>query len=511
MKKTGVVAGVGFLAGALFLALFLGYFRETPPGEPANGSASNLASTSPITTPEINIPADTGSDTAPGNSAGDTNGIDTGSRENLIEVDGSRLSFAPLVKKVRPAVVKVTSVPKKGSREELLKEFFNSRPRRERNRGVGSGFLVSGDGYIVTNHHVVKGAHTIKITTLDETEYPARIIGADPRTDLALLKIDAENMPFVRLGDSNKVEIGEWVLAIGNPLNQDQTVTAGIISAKGRQLGAADFEDFLQTDAAINLGNSGGPLINMEGRVIGINSSILATFGGNIGIGFAIPSNMAGKVIRDLKSKGRVIRGYMGINIRFMGEQDIKDWDLPTTGVIITDVEENSPAEIAGLEKIDLIVEINGKTIKNTRELAGEISESRPGDILELTIYRKKEKKTIAVKVGEAPETLKYVSPGEDGQSFDLGMVLMKNTPALTRMYNLKTPNGLLVTQVKKDGIADKSIIKRLDVILEVNGKELDGIEQLQGILSKKKPGSLIMLTINRAGNESFLRFKLPE
>ena len=265
MKKIGLIAGISFLAGAIFFALSFGYLQESENNEPV------------LSPPEV--------------------------QAESIKVTG--LNFAPLVKKVRPAVVKVISesIRETGFGDSLLDRFFNIPRRKQRVPGVGSGFFISRDGYIITNNHVVDNAIKIRIKTIDDKEYKAKIIGTDPKSDLALLKIKANNLPYIELGDSNKVEVGEWVLAIGNPLNQDLSVTSGIISAKGRQLGLADYEDFLQTDAAINRGNSGGPLINMEGKVIGINSAIIAPSGGNVGIGFAIPSSMAKKVINDLRAR----------------------------------------------------------------------------------------------------------------------------------------------------------------------------------------------------------------
>jgi len=281
MKKIGFIAGISFLAGALFFAFTFGYLQK---------SETNNT----ILSPDV-------------------------AKADSLKVTG--LNFAPLVKKVRPAVVKVLSESISQQKGSLFGDdfwdqfFFNTPSRPERVTGVGSGFIISKDGYIITNNHVLKDAVKVKIITINQDEYTAKIVGTDPKTDLALLKIKADDLPYISLGDSNEVEVGEWVLAIGNPFYQDLSVTAGIISAKGRQLGAAEYEDFLQTDAAINRGNSGGPLINMEGKVIGINSVIIAPGGGNVGIGFAIPSNMAQKVVRDLKANGRVVRGWFGIGV----------------------------------------------------------------------------------------------------------------------------------------------------------------------------------------------------
>jgi len=279
----------------------------------------------------------------------------------------SKYSFAPLVKSVRSAVVKVMpqilTHEQFNSGHSLLDRFFNTPSRKQEVTGIGSGFLISSDGYIVTNNHVVENAFKVSVKLIDDREFKANIVGKDSKTDLALLKIDGENLPFIKWGDSESVRVGEWVLAIGNPLNQDLSVTSGIISAKGRQLGVAEYVDFLQTDAAINQGNSGGPLINMRGRVIGINSVILSQSGGNIGIGFAIPSNMAQQIIGDLKSIGSVTRGWLGVGIQSYSKKNAKEIDLPMAGAMIMRVESNSPAEIAGLKKYDFIIKINGKRI----------------------------------------------------------------------------------------------------------------------------------------------------
>jgi serine protease Do len=477
MKKTGLIAGISFLAGALFFAWFYGYLQEIKPVQPQLSPRVAYAET--------------------------------------INIKGGGLNFAPLVKKVRPAVVKVLSISKRiqgqGGVDEWLDKFFDYTPRGEKIPGVGSGFFISSDGYIITNNHVVEEAIKVRIKTIDQKEYTARIIGTDPRTDLALLKIDANNVSFIGLGDSNKVEVGEWVLAIGNPLDQDLTVTAGIISAKGRQLGVADYEDFLQTDAAINQGNSGGPLIDMEGKVIGINSIILAPSGGNIGIGFAIPSSIAEKVVRDLKSRGRVVRGYLGINIQALSESEAKDFDLPAAGILVLKVEEDSPAEKAGLKKYDHIIAVNGKKVENSTQLSMTIAEVNPGETVTLTIYRGKEKKDIKVKLGEAPDTMKFITPGEESRSFDLGMVLVENSPRLAKEYGLKTSKGILVKEVQRRGTADNNDIRELDVLLEADKKSLESVDQLRSIISRKKPGSSLLLYINRDGREGMITFKLPK
>jgi len=475
MKKIGIIVGLSFLAGALFFALTFGYFQK---------SEDNRSFLSPEVV-----------------------------RAETVKVNG--LNFAPLVKKVRPAVVKVLSesIVERGGTvfgDDFFDRFFNSPRRKEKVSGVGSGFLISSNGYIITNYHVVKNAIKVLIITIDKKEYTAKKIGTDPKTDLALLKIDANDLPYVILGDSSKVEIGEWVLAIGNPFYQDLSVTAGIISATGRQLGASEYENFIQTDAAINRGNSGGPLINMEGKVIGINSVIIGPAGGNVGIGFAIPSNMARKVVKDLKKEGRVIRGYLGVRISEISEKYAKDLDLPHGGVLIHKVEENSPASKAGLKRYDLIVAINGEKVKSMQQLRTKIANLSPGEVVELTINRNNKLKKVKIKITEAPDTLRYRPSGEDKESLDLGMILENNTPAQAREFGLKTSQGIVVKKVERGGVAEENRIKAGDVILAVNRIEIKTIAEFRSIISQRKPGSSVFLYINRFGDEFFLRFTLP-
>lgn len=479
MKKTGLIAGLSFLAGAVFFALGFGFLRQSGPDR------FELSQ-------------------------------DVARAENLPAVS-SGPNFVPIVRKVKPAVVQVIaesiveSQPYFG--DDFFDQFFNMPRRRQRQAGVGSGFFISSDGFILTNNHVVADSVKIRVTTVEEKEYTARIVGTDPKTDLALIKIDIKDAPFIDLGDSDRVDVGEWVLAIGNPLNQKFTVTAGIISAEHRELGFSNenLEDFLQTDAAINQGNSGGPLINMRGEAIGINSNILTPNSGNIGIGFAIPSNLAKKVVKDLKTKGKVTRGWFGISMQYINEKQAKELDQPASGAMVMSVEENSPAQRAGLQRYDLIVEVNGKPLKSGTDLRKEIAMVNPGDTVEVTLFRNSKKMSIKVRVGEAPQNSKIRGGEGDSRSLDLGMILEKNTPAMARELELKTREGIVVTRVTRGGMAAEQGIRQGDVILEVNRTPITSVEQFERLMSQKQPGTAVLFLVNRYGDEQLLRFYIPE
>jgi len=486
MKKIGIIAAISFLAGTIFFALTFGFFQKKETTQPQE-------STSRISPPVVN--AET---------------ID----------NPKEFSFAPLVKKVRAAVVKVTSesvIQRRRSffNDNFLDRFFGVPDRGERQRvsGTGSGFFISAEGYILTNNHVVKDAIKITISDINKKEFKAKKIGTDPKSDLALLKIEGENFPFIELGDSDIVEVGEWVLAIGNPLGQDLSVTSGIVSAKGRELRGleVDYQNFIQTDASINQGNSGGPLINMEGKAIGINSVILSTSGGNIGIGFSIPSNMAKKVIRDLKEEGRVVRGHMGASIQEISDKEAKEYGFPQGGILIAKVDEGSPAQQAGLERYDLIVGIDGKEIKSATELRTIIANHSPGDVVHLAIFRDNEKMTIDVKVGEAPDSVKIINEEDDGRVIDLGMVVRDNSQSLSRQFELETSEGIVVMEVERNGVAYRNGLRAGDVILAVNRTQINSVRQFREIMAGKSGGRVLLAIVRRDGGEFLLRFKIPD
>jgi len=496
MRKSGMIAGISFLAGITFIIISLGIFQA---------DATNLTVSEPAyaATP------------APG-------GQEVTSEENF-----TGLSFAPVVKKVKPAVVRIDATALLEASEEnnpsfeddFFRRFFDV-PRRNQPRKVpksGSGFLISQDGYIVTNNHVVSDAIKVTVTLSNQTEHPAEVVGTDPLTDVALLKIKGDNFPFIRLGDSEKIEVGDMVLAIGNPLSQNLSVTSGIISAKNRRLEGLGLtvQKFLQTDAAINRGNSGGPLVNVRGEAIGINSVILSQTGGNIGLGFAIPSNMARDVIRDLKSQGKVVRGYLGISLDYINKSQAQEYfDLPYSGILVRNVEEGTPAARAGLQRWDFITEINGQKI-DENNFINIIARSAPETVVDLVLYRKsgsKNKKIdLSVKLGEYPTAQSTTAAPDDQRYHNLGMELRNNSPAMASRYNLSTPNGIVVMDVKRDSNAYENSIRRGDIILSVNRTDIRNVDHFLSILSEKEPGSRLLMVINRRGNEYMIPYTLPE
>ncbi len=431
-------------------------------------------------------------------------------------------SFADLAEKASPAVVnistvKVIKVPgqimrffspfgKNDPFNEFFKKFFeNVPPSKRKEHALGSGFIISEDGYIVTNNHVVSKADKIDVILKGgKHAYRAKVIGTDPETDLALLKIDVKKkLPYLKFGDSDKMRPGDWVIAIGNPFGLDHTVTAGIISAKGRVIGEGPYDNFLQTDASINPGNSGGPLLNMKGEVIGINTAIVAS---GQGIGFAIPSNMAKKVIYQLKKYRKVKRGWLGITIQDVDENTAKALGLSKPqGALVASVLKGQPAEKAGIKVGDVIIALNGHPIKNSRDLTIQVGALRPGSEAKVTIWRNGEIKDIWVKLGERHLN---VASAEQGSStmpgYILGMKLRPVTPQDVERYNLDEDKGLLVVDVKSGSKADESDIRPLDVILKANFKDLESVNDLKEVIKKARKRGAILLLIKRRGQTIF-------
>ena len=426
-------------------------------------------------------------------------------------------SFVETAKKVTPAVVKIISTVEITQQyspfsfgdnffgDDFWKRFFGV-PQKRRVQGLGSGFFISNDGYIVTNNHVVEKATKVEVYTYDGTKYKAKIIGTDPKTDLALIKVKGKNFPFLSLGDSGKVQVGEWVLAIGNPLGTEFSVTAGIISAKGRQLGVADYADFIQTDAAINKGNSGGPLVNLRGEVIGVNSVILTPNEGSVGIGFAIPSNLVKVIVSELKAHGKVIRGWLGVGIQDISPEDKDALGLRSTrGALISQVVPGSPADKYGLKPYDVIIGINGKKIKNSTELKVIIGATKPGTFVTFDIIREGKliKKKVKIgKLGEKGE--KSNTQSATKKEIDLGMSLITLNKSIADNYNIPFSKGVLVVSVKPYSAADEAGIMRGDIIVEVNRVKVINVNQFNRLISraKRRGRRAVILKIRRIARD---------
>ena len=423
------------------------------------------------------------------------------------------LDFVTIAEKIGPAVVRIEAERREPSRssgfggespfgEDFFNRFFGqprqNQPESDTVQVGGTGFFITADGYILTNNHMVEKDKTtnVTVTTLGGKEYNAEIVGTDPSTDLALLKIQAKDMPFAELGDSGLVKVGEWVLAIGNPLGMEHTVTAGIVSYKGRQIDTQSYQDFIQTDAAINRGNSGGPLLNMKGEVIGINSTILTSgFAGNIGIGFAIPSSIAKKVVVQLKEKGRVIRGRLGVQIRDLTEGMVKQWNLKSkAGAVVISVEPDSPAELAKIRQYDVISQVNGEPVKNGDDLRFRIADILPGGKVSLTVISDGKETKVTAVVDE----LEPVS--EKGQvaslDRDIGVSVVALSPNSARRYGLRTTEGLLITEVRNGSEAARQNLAAGMIILEVNRRKVTTVGEFEDILKKTESGDEVILLV---------------
>ncbi len=435
-------------------------------------------------------------------------------------------SYADVVSHVAPAVVTIRSERRVRSAEQFpfsndpfFRDFFGDRfrnaqprPQERLQRGLGSGVIVSADGYILTNHHVIDGAEEIKVELNDNRSFAAKVVGSDPPSDLAVLKIDTSGLPVLPLGDSDRVRVGDIVLAVGNPLGVGQTVTMGIISAKGRQTGLSDgsFEDFLQTDAPINQGNSGGALVNTNGELIGINSQIVSPSGGNIGLGFAVPANMAKSAMDQLIKSGKVRRGMIGVSIQPVTSDLASSLGLSEVrGALVNSVQPSSPAERAGLRRGDVILTFNGSPVADSNSLRNQVARVQPGTEVSLTISRDNREQQVRLTLGELPADKTKAagdsSSGGGGDTGKLGISVEPLTPALAARLNLPAgTQGLVVTDIDPVGPAAEAGMRENDVIEEVNRQPVRSVADLQSAVGRAgaKPS---LLLVNRGGNSIFL------
>ncbi len=427
--------------------------------------------------------------------------------------------FSAIVKEDLPAVVNVSSSKmvrsdqvSSPSSDPFFQQFFgrgqNTPPREEREHSLGSGVIVSPDGYILTNNHVVDKADDVKVMLGDNRQFKAKIVGTDPKTDIAVLKVDATNLPVLSFGDSSKMAVGDIVLAIGNPFGLNQTVTMGIVSATGRGgLGIEDYEDFIQTDAAINPGNSGGALINVDGQVIGINTAILSGGGGNQGIGFAIPINMARQVMDQILEHGHVIRAYLGVMIQPVTPDIAKSFGLSgANGALVGDVTSDSPAEKAGVHTGDVIVDLNGTPVSTSRSLQLEVAMMKPGTEVTLGIMRNGAMMKLPVTLAEMP-TQQGAASNQEGASTDAldGVGVDELTPDIAQQLQLPpTTHGVVVTGVDPSSAAAEAGLRRGDVIEQVNRAPTPNIAAFESQMQRAGNGQVLLL-VNRGGSTMFM------
>ncbi|RMH60304.1 MAG: DegQ family serine endoprotease [Zetaproteobacteria bacterium] len=419
------------------------------------------------------------------------------------------ISTTKIVRGGHPGVPPGFGFPPGSPFDEFFKDFFQNMPPQERH-ALGTGFIISSDGYIVTNNHVVDSADEIIVKTRDGQERKAKVIGTDPKLDVALLKINAHHLKRVRLGDSDKLRVGDWVVAIGNPFGLEQTVTAGIVSAKGRVIGSGPYDDFIQTDAAINPGNSGGPLFNVKGEVVGINTAIYSRSGGNNGIGFAIPINLARSVIEELKKTGHVTRARLGVYITDVDKETQKALNLPNRhGALVPQVESGSAADKAGIRAGDVIVALDGELIKNAHDLPIRVARHKPGDRVKVRVIRNGKPKEIVVTVEAMPED--HAARGAAQQRVRLGIEVEDLTPQLAERLNVHVRHGVVVRRVLPGSPASRAGIRAGDVIFRINGQLIKHTAAFRRLLAGFKPGEVLRVMLDRHGDEAFALIRLPE
>ncbi|WP_035239956.1 Do family serine endopeptidase [Desulfobacter vibrioformis] len=431
-------------------------------------------------------------------------------------------NFSQLAEQAKPGVVNIQTVKTIKGGGRVFRHFFGSpfgnqpgledffspfggAPRNRTESSLGSGFIFDKAGYIVTNHHVIKDADQIKVILHDDQEYDAKIIGADPVTDLALIKIDAKDLKPLKFGSSQNARVGSWVVAIGSPFGLEQTVTAGIISAKGRIIGSGPYDDFIQTDASINPGNSGGPLLNMDGEVVGINTAIIKS---GQGIGFAIPSDLATTVIDQLKDSKRVSRGWIGVSIQNVSKEMSEYYNLdPDEGVYVAKAYEDNPAYEAGIRQGDVIISVNGVKTNSSRDLTLTIANLKVGSNVNIEVIRQGKNKTFTVKLGERPDSVEDSQFGEELNGFDdLGFMFKPLDKDLAEQLDYPSSfKGLVVTRIDPESRAAMSGVRAGDLLVEINHKKIASISDYTGTMRKIKKGQAVHMLFRRGSSQIFV------
>ncbi len=396
--------------------------------------------------------------------------------------------------------------------KDFFEKFFGEMPKSFKHRSLGSGFIIDAEGHIITNNHVVEGSDKIKVKLVGGKEYQATIKGRDTKTDLALIQITnaPKDLPFLVLGDSEAIRVGDWVLAVGNPFGLSHTVTQGIISAKGRVIGAGPYDNFLQTDASINPGNSGGPLLNLKGEVVGINTAILAS---GQGIGFATPSNLAKTIIPQLMTKGKVVRGMIGVQVQVVTPDLAKSFGMPEPiGALVAEVNPGTPAEKAGLQREDIITEFNGHPIHEMNELPRMVAETAPGTAVTLKVLRQGKEKTFNLTITELKEEKQAKAAGGEGEeSSPLGLTVKNLDQTLAQRLRLKETRGVVVMQVEPGSPAADAGFRPGDLIEEINGQAVGNMKDYQKIIGQMKKGTVARFFLKRQGRQQYLTVEIPQ
>ncbi|MCR4309245.1 MAG: DegQ family serine endoprotease [Deltaproteobacteria bacterium] len=426
-----------------------------------------------------------------------------------------------LFKEVSPAVVNISTTQvvklnRPGMRnpfgpqdpfDEFFHNYFGRMPKEQKRKSLGSGFIVSPDGYILTNNHVVEKADEVTVTLLDKEEFKAKVVGADPKIDIALIKIDVKKkLPYVALGDSDKLDVGEWVVAIGNPFGLGHTVTAGIVSAKGRIIGSGPYDDFIQTDASINPGNSGGPLFNLKGEVVGINTAIVQ---GGQGIGFATPIQLAKSVLDQLKDKGKVTRGWLGVYIQRLTPEAAENLGLSgRRGALVSDATSGGPAEKAGIRSGDVIVAFNGKEIKDEHELPQIVALTKPGQKVDVRLLREGKEMTIAVTIAEMQGEPGKPAGGGNDLSKNFGLTVQDITPEIAKRLGIENTKGVVVTGVAEGSPSEETGFEAGDIVRQIDRRPVSNMAEFTKLVAKSKAGKTTLFLVERGDARILLTVK---